>query len=260
MKFEFRVCPSQVTKPAFPEEQEVHEKQPEKYAQPESDIDNGEPGYHIANVNGTHRLIFNKYCIYRPQYILLTTDPLLHQTSPLGVEDFAAALTVLDTLEGHHYVIFNCAKPAGGSRMHKHMQIFEQLQDELLPDLMLKKTSIRPPYQYTLSRLEQHDKAADINHIYTDHVQRCFEALELGEDEVVPHNVILTARWIMTIPRRAAGLGAATANAAGFMGLVWVPTDDVVQLWKDLGPTHVLAELGVPSTLRGPNTGSQAET
>lgn len=272
------MCPSQRTKPSFPTSSNassnaasaaaspVPEAADQDDEEPQSDIDPGAPAsWHIAHVNRTHRLIFNKYCIYRPQYILLTASPAHLQTTPLDLTDFKAAWTALNALErlGPHYLIFNCARQAGGSRMHKHMQLFEQEGEAMLPDRILLdptgEVAKNIPYRYSLHALPKHlrdgntDEVADtLLRAYTSHVEDCTKALDgagfVNEDEgVIPHNIVLTKRWLITIPRRAAGNGSATANAAGFMGLVWVPDEAVVDRWKRLGPTQNLAELGVPA-------------
>lgn len=200
----------------------------------------------------------------------------MKQTSPLDESDFRAAWTFLDMLDKtqgrEHYLIFNCGRPAGGSRMHKHMQVFEQDTEELLPDMMLRDDKIRKsiPYQSRLEPLpedvqdlDQTSAAHRLWMTYQSHLQWCDKTLQVvdpmfascpsrqrnaeGIEKAIPHNMILTRRFIMTIPRRKAGIEAATANAAGFMGLVWVPDDEVVDLWKRLGPTKVLTELGVPA-------------
>lgn len=278
LKFEFRVTPGQRNKPGFPLDFKPlapsssngvlngHTPHPEEEGKArgyKSDIDDGKPAWHVAHIHGpagpTHRIIYNKYCIYRPQYILMTASASHLQTTPLDLDDLRAGWTMLNALESQrpHYLIFNCGRPAGGSRMHKHMQAFEQDREELLPDLLLRDEGVRRsvPYKFKLEVLPRpvrdgrtEDAAQYLLKTYKEHVRWCREVLgEQITDGGVSHNIILTKRWLMTIPRREAGVGRATANAAGMMGLVWVSVDETVKLWKSLGPTNVLAQLGVPA-------------
>ena len=186
-------------------------------------------------------------------------DPAHLQTSPLSFSDFRATWCVLKELDGPHYAIYNCGAAAGCSRSHKHLQIFEQTQDLLLPEKILRgdDDSI-VPYRYFLKGLNVKDcvsadeAAAHLAEVYHTHLLQCEHALTpytMNSQQMhthVPHNVIMTRNFIMTIPRRQAGLGLATANAAGFMGLVWVPSAATVETWKDVGLQNVLAALGVP--------------
>lgn len=138
------------------------------------------------------------------------------------------------------------------------MQLFEQSEEELLPDVILRNEKIRKsvPYRYQLDVIPQdlekdEDVAQWLADTYKRHVEWTaevlgsdVEAVEEGEEKIVPHNIVLTKRWLITIPRRGAGVGRATANAAGMIGLVWVSEQSIIELWKELGPTKVLATLG----------------
>ena len=141
--------------------------------------------------------------------------------------------------------------------MPTHMQVFEQDREELLPDVILKDEKIRTsvPYKYRLEELPKdvkdgdgHDGASHILEVYNEHIKWCGDVLGLASnpDAVISHNIVLTRRWLMTIPRREAGVETAFANAAGMIGLVWVSRDETVDLWKKHGPTNVLSQLGVP--------------
>ncbi|RKL21827.1 hypothetical protein BFJ68_g2139 [Fusarium oxysporum] len=63
----------------------------------------------------------------------------------------------------------------------------------------------------------------------------------------VPHNFLLTQRWMVVLPRRRAAVNKeAGANAIGMMGVVAVATQSEIDGWIRLGSAAALTELGVP--------------
>ena len=66
-------------------------------------------------------------------------------------------------------------------------------------------------------------------------------------DGPCPHNVILTRRWILVIPRRQAAVATtAGANALGMLGVIAVATQEEADSWIRLEMREGLRELGVP--------------
>ena len=62
---------------------------------PGSDIANGHPDLLVQMPNDTHLLVINKFCIARPQLLLLTADSYRRRPKALSQADLAAAWTVL---------------------------------------------------------------------------------------------------------------------------------------------------------------------
>jgi sulfate adenylyltransferase (ADP) / ATP adenylyltransferase len=82
----------------------------------------------------THRMLINKYPVYRPQ-LLLTTIAAESQAANLSKADFEATRTVLEQLhadstasDNHSktewMAIYNCGQHSGNSQPHKHLQVF----------------------------------------------------------------------------------------------------------------------------------------
>lgn len=214
----------------------------------------------------THKLILNKFCVFRPQYLLLTTDPLQRQTSRLNEADLQAAWNVLSQFAASspHYVIFNCGREGGSSRKHKHMQVLEvpaggEDRALLWPGLADHRIAEEPietgPYE-TLplpfitfrSKLRKgYADATDLKRVYSLQYEQCCEALQRKVDEDVPHNVVLTKDWLVTIPRRRAtteGIYGHIVNATGMVGLVWCGDEGQLAGWSERGPANVLGDLG----------------
>ena len=230
---------------------------------PGSDIKRGPREFLITHVNSTHNLVFNKFCLYRAQYMLLTADSHQRQDASLTIEDLAAAWKVMNGFETDHYSFYNCTSDSGNSREHKHMQLFEKPlngEDEhgfvLFPD---SEDTPRVPFKHFVEYFEnsthsspsQERKEPSTEELlvtYERLLAKTRDALGLPETtERVPHNMVLVKEWMMLIPRRKALVGDTTVNAAGMMGLVWATSDEAVEEWKTLGPAKVLAEVGVPA-------------
>ncbi|KAF8246816.1 putative phosphorylase [Wilcoxina mikolae CBS 423.85] len=256
--FEFRICPSLLTKPQTPGEEAARDSSipensdpPVKFG-PGSDIEKGDGELIITTILDTHYLVFNKFCIFRPQFLLLTVNSYRRQYELLDKEDFSAVWHFLDSSETPHFVIYNCTKEGGCSRVHKHMQIFSRhSQFELFSDAISQMPRV-VPYRYFLHRFPNAAAADPITgghilEIYLTLLEECKAALGIPKGaKVCPHNVVLVKEWMMVIPRRRSDVEGASANAAGMMGMVWVWRDEQMEKWKELGPSKVLSELGVP--------------
>ncbi|KAF9872263.1 hypothetical protein CkaCkLH20_10355 [Colletotrichum karsti] len=218
-------------------------------------------GFVIDLVNaGSHVLMFNKFCVYRPHLILLTADGHRRQFEALGAADLEAARGVLEGLndggEQDFLAIFNCGKDGGCSRLHKHMQIIPAPSAfALWPDDGVQEREV--PYRYLIKRFEGGGMPA-AKELAGEYKRMLVEATKAvpGREEVVeedgdgrgiavPHNVILSRRWMVVVPRRRVGFEKADANAAGMMGVVWASGEETYEAWKELGPKWVLVEVGV---------------
>ncbi|KNG83442.1 hypothetical protein ANOM_008034 [Aspergillus nomiae NRRL 13137] len=65
-----------------------------------------------------------------------------------------------------------------------------------------------------------------------------------------PHNMILTKRWMIVLPRRRGAVNKkAGVNSLGMVGVIAVATTKEIDKWVSLGLTESLAELGVPKKI-----------
>lgn len=223
---------------------------------PGSDIANDHPDICITTVNGTHLLTFNKFPVFRTMLLLLTVDSYRRQHEPLALEDLDAGWTVIDNLKAEHYVFYNCTFLAGASRQHKHVQIvpapgsseeyaagYRFFPDYEGPDV----EAWEPPFIYFLHRFEKaKPDAAYLLAKYVELLQKARVALKLpADEEQVPHNFILTKRWMMIIPRRAKVSFELTANSAGMLGSMYIASQEQLDAWKEAGPANVVAGLGI---------------
>ena len=253
LQFELRICPVLATKPTLADAKQDNPLLDRTATFGDgSDINCGDMRLIIARINESHLLVFNKFCVHRPQLLLLTLDSYRRQHEALEMDDFDAALETLRALDSM-YVIYNCGEAAGCSRRHKHMQVlqgppfaFEAFSDTNMKD----KSTI--PFRYFSHRLTKgkEETAASLHQAYKALLGQARGALSLDsalDSDVCPHNVVIYQDRIIVIPRRRAAFQHASANAAGMLGSAWVPNQANAEEWISLGPLNVLRELGVPN-------------
>lgn len=264
-QFSFHIIQSLKTKPQAGDSPAAANSQ--GYFGPGSDIANDHPDICVTIVNGTHYLIINKFPVFRPTLLLLTVDSYRRQHEPLALDDIHAAWDVICDLKVEHYAFFNCTVTAGSSREHKHLQVlpapgaseaypegykFFPDSDESLGNGPLRFTHFLQRFNpLSDSATTSGDKVFDI---YTRLLKQTRAALSLEPSEAIcPHNFILTKRWMMVVPRRAAYFQGISTNAAGMVGTVFLWNQDQLEAWKEIGPMNILAALGLPVASDGVN-------
>ncbi|KAF2639126.1 hypothetical protein P280DRAFT_454183 [Massarina eburnea CBS 473.64] len=203
----------------------------------------------LGQLNGTHDLALNLFCVDKPQLLLLTLDSYQRQEQPLAHDDFKAAMEVLRRFPSM-YIMYNCSETGGCSRTHKHLQGLRG--PPFAFDYMIRASEgkAKVPFQFFTHHFSQgffHSSDADVLKVYTKLLDQARELLGVDEASVCPHNVIMWENRIIVIPRRAGFIEGASANAGGMMGCVWVPERKNVDEWERLGYANVLRDLGVPS-------------
>ena len=204
----------------------------------------------VTQLNNTHDLALNLFCVDRPQLLMLTLDSYKRQHEALNVDDLEVMLQVLRKLP-QIYVIFNCGERGGCSRVHKHLQGLKgppHAFDYLVS--AMKAPQQKVPFQYFLHHFSQGFKqtsASDILSIYTTFLAQCRSLVDGEEKDAPPHNVIMWADHLIVVPRREGSTEGASANAGGMLGSVWVTGQGHVDEWLRMGCINVLRELGVPS-------------
>ncbi|KAK7954283.1 hypothetical protein PG988_014977 [Apiospora saccharicola] len=253
-KFEFAVTDAISKKPYIKNNEDepskqCHARRPSRPGYfPGSDIDVS--GYEMADVSDTHCVAFNKFCMYRPHLLLLTLDGYRRQYDPLSLDDMQAARLMLETMNWHHFMFFNCGKEGGCSRLHKHMQLAPLCKNRLKPwpETTAGDTVVKTPYQYILRRFENDLGPKQIHDLYAQMMVEARRILKIDprSSEHIPHNVALGRNWILVIPRRKAGFNGAYANTLGLLGMISVANEAELHCWLDQGAVEVLKQLGVP--------------
>ena len=196
----------------------------------------------------------NKFPAARPHLLVLTQDGYRRQHEALDGDDFAAARRVMTALDSTRTVmLFNCGIASGCSRLHKHLHVCpapESAEFRLWPDD--PQALARLPFKSFVQRFEGGLPSADvILGLYRGLLRQAEAALGYAAPTdggpAVPHNVAMDRNWLVVIPRRAAAWNGAGPNAASMMGMVWVDSEEKMNVWLELGPANVLRQVGVPN-------------
>jgi sulfate adenylyltransferase (ADP) / ATP adenylyltransferase len=188
-----------------------------------------DPALLVAEVPPAHRCVLNKYCVIRDHLLLVTRD-FAPQEAALTRQDFMALARCLAA--GPALAFYNGGRAAGASQPHKHLQLVPLGDAMTLPfDPLLTRAAAAGasratelPFPHRLTALPEDllsrpDTAeAWLHRGYRD----CLDALDLGvaPDGRVrhPYNLLITARWLLLVPRRRERVGGVSINALGFAG------------------------------------------
>lgn len=202
----------------------------------------------LTQLNDTHDLALNLFCVDRPQLLILTLDSYQRQHEALDRDDFAVMLEVLLRFPSM-YVIFNCGEQGGCSRVHKHLQglLGPPHAFKILVSEVEENASV--PFRYFKHHFTRGFRATsveDVRDVYVALLEKCRDVLGWSGKEAPPHNVVMWGDWIIVVPRRGGSTQGASANAGGMLGSVWVSGQEHVDEWTKVGCANVLRELGVP--------------
>lgn len=188
-----------------------------------------------------------------------------------GADDFDALYAATADLDG--LAFYNCGGHSGASQRHKHFQILprESLADgkvpleALLGDLLGEGAAPLEPATVPAWRGRLAHSVAAVPEAPTgSDLEMCYDGLlaaaglaasrdgvdHTGDlDWAGSHNLLLTKRWMLVVPRtRGGGPSGIGANAVGFAGFLLVDSLDDLEKLGSLGPTDVLATLGAESS------------
>ncbi|PGH16013.1 hypothetical protein AJ79_01993 [Helicocarpus griseus UAMH5409] len=265
LKFRFILTSALAKKPTLTTGQPQTQSETTNTQDPEkregSDISTA--GFEIG-VLDTHFVIANKFCFARPHLMLLTLDGHRRQYEPLDEVDLSSSWRLINSAETDYVAFYNCGPDGGCSRLHKHLQAMPLPANSFaafLDSSEGREPETQVPFEWFYRRFED-DKAAvtpaALAEVYNDLLEKA-TAAGAGRGEhaasapagaACPHNMILTKRWMIVLPRRRAGINKeAGANSLGMLGLIAVATTKEIDSWVSLGLKESLAELGVPKSI-----------
>lgn len=201
-------------------------------------------------------MIASKFCFARPHLILLISDGYRRQYEALVEADLASTWQILSSVEKDYVAFYNCGQNGGCSRLHKHLQVMPLPANSFATSLdSPQDPGAKVPFEWFYRRFECEMSPGMLLRVYNDLLE---EATKVGwvrgdhaasapSGSVYPHNMILTKRWMIVLPRRRGGINnEAGVNSLGMLGVVAVATTKEIDNWVSFGLTKSLGELGVP--------------
>ncbi|MEQ1439843.1 phosphorylase [Fontimonas sp. SYSU GA230001] len=215
-----------------------------------------EPALYVAHLPPRHVLLLNKFNVIEP-HLLAVTEAYEPQSALLGVDDFAAALALLQRLDG--LVFYNGGRIAGASQPHKHLQ---WVPSELLPgrpDLPVEAAVMRAladgsaraglPFMHAVASLAPGAGAALLQQRYRALLKAA--GVPTGDGVSENYNLLLTRRWMMVVPRRVESSEGISVNALGFAGALLVRDEAQAARVRAVGPEAILAAVSAAAQPAG---------
>ncbi len=244
-----------------------------------------DPALFVADVSPTHVAVLNKFSVF-PHHLLVITRAFVEQQTPLTRGDLAAVRACLRQMDG--LAFYNSGPAAGASQRHRHLQLVPlplAPGGPLLPvapaiaaaapraaaaDPRHEGRPLAPtpptgnagagsgpaltmarapglPYEHRLVWWGDRLPRAET-------LLRAYRALRLalGVGDADPYNLLLTAEWMLMVPRRAECFESISVNALGFAGALLVRSDSEFERVRQVGPCQVLravSSAAAPPTL-----------
>ncbi len=223
-----------------------------------------EPDLTVGTIGGRHVAVLNKFNVVE-EHLLIVTREFAEQEALLDGADLAALAFALGEYPALGF--YNGGTVAGASQRHKHLQVVPLPLgggDRPVPlaplfDAVGSKGEVATvpglPFRHAFLRLAtplSGRPAADAEVLLAGY-RRLLGAV--GIDGVardgtafqsVPYNLLVTADWMLVVPRRLEHAGPISVNALGYAGSLFARDAAELALIRDEGPLRILAEVGFP--------------
>ncbi|KAH8695247.1 putative 5',5'''-P-1,P-4-tetraphosphate phosphorylase [Talaromyces proteolyticus] len=216
----------------------------------------------LDNVGPKHRLMLNKFCLYRPMLVLPTKEFAL-QSDDLDAYDIAAAWALLHAYNSFEpLIIYNRGVNGGSSQGHKHLQLFpvpplEPFYGKAQSVWPGKATSsvevadriLGVPFKHFVLRIQPGTTARELIRMHQRLLHLTREAhVAAGGDANGDYNVAMTKQWIALIPRTTVGPedGPFGTSTVGMLGMPGIRDQRDRKKWEEFGNAKYLARLGIP--------------
>ncbi len=215
----------------------------------------------VADLSPSHLCLLNKFNVV-DQHLLIVTRAFEDQETLLTLRDFEALWSCM--AEGQWLAFYNSGEIAGASQPHKHLQLVPlPLADRgapvpiepLLPQLGEGTLGTTPalPFAHALVVADLADRrplqAAEVTLRHYHAMLRALSLLDTAPPAeglvVAPYNLLVTAQWMLLVPRAEECFDTISVNALGFAGAMLARNERELALLEEHGPMTILEHVGV---------------
>ncbi|QUJ66159.1 phosphorylase [Photobacterium sp. GJ3] len=191
-----------------------------------------EKSMYVCEAGEHHVCLLNKFPVITP-HLLICSKTFVPQESPLSWEDWHAWLggfTHADVLG-----FYNSGPLAGASQPHRHMQL---VRSEIPLEQVIAGGKL--PFRHWLYLVE----AMTTDELYAAYTEgmHALSLIEEGGEVCLPHNVLVTERWLLILPRSANNIEGLFANGINYSGRFLVKQPDQLAWLEEYGLMRFLAE------------------
>jgi sulfate adenylyltransferase (ADP) / ATP adenylyltransferase len=215
----------------------------------------------VADISKTHVCLLNKFNVANYHLLLITRD-FEEQESLLTLQDFEALWACMAEFEG--LAFYNAGKTAGASQRHKHLQLVPlplTPEGPPIPIEPLLTTAIFQgsvgsvpglPFVHAFAQLDASLSESPLQAAKVSLAQYHTLLQAVGLSNPTPensqpgaHNLLVTRRWMLLIPRSQEDFESISVNSLGFAGALLVRNEQQLERLKNYGPLNVLRSVAL---------------
>lgn len=191
-----------------------------------------EKSMYVCEAGEHHVCLLNKYPVISPHLLICSKD-FVPQESPLSWEDWHAWLGGFT--QPDVFGFYNSGPLAGASQPHRHMQL---VRSEIPLEKVIAGGKL--PFHHCLYLVE----AMTTDELYEAYLQGMhrLSLIEAGGAVCKPHNILLTERWMLILPRSANNIEGLFANGMNYSGRFLVKKPEQLVWLQQYGLMRFLCE------------------
>ena len=214
----------------------------------------------------SRNLVLNKYAISK-HHLLVVTKDYETQYSILNLKDLKIVEMLINEIREPNLLFFyNCGTASGASVLHKHVQMLRCLETGIpIAKLISSHTMKNGEYfeldgfdfmhlcvkynSFTAEKVQQHVKNLlknlmdKIKPLYFEEYLQLPKDLQIEPLEFISYNLIMTADWLIIIPRKFERWNGMGLNSVAFAGFIFAKTEQDLDLLIKKTPIKVLEEI-----------------
>ncbi len=198
-----------------------------------------EPEMYVASLESSHILLLNKFCIVDNHYLIVTPE-YEEQEALLAEKEFQAVAEVMPAFP--QLIFYNSGRDAGASQPHRHLQAMPVTDLPIAKALRALPNSPEQlkalPFRHLISRIDHKNLVSSAYALYLEMLNQ-LDILN-SDGHPGPYNLLMTAEWLMVIPRTHGRFEGVSINSLGFAGLLLAKNQQACQALRNATPSQVL--------------------